>query len=134
MRLAHELPPVTLVDDATVEENIRRVATLLCAYREMTQQELGERIGIGKGSFSMRMNGKRPFRAAEVARMAVVLGAPVQAFYDGPDALFELHGVSLASGTNNAFYWTHTGRLYWDASPSVTGRMRSSVDRLRLAA
>lgn len=82
MATTQELSPVD------VDDRIRRVANLLCVYREITHQELGRQMGIEKSSMSLRMNGKRPFKASEVALMADLLGAPVQAFFAGPEALF----------------------------------------------
>lgn len=71
------------------DENIRQVAALLAAYHRLTQTELGERIGItDKSSMSLRMQGKRPFKTSEVARMAEVFGVSVEVFFNGPDALF----------------------------------------------
>lgn len=55
------------------------------ARQAITQQELGERLGYTQWWVSRRVTGLTPFTAAEIIRVAEVLGVPVTNFLVTPE-------------------------------------------------
>lgn len=51
------------------------------AERRMTQREVAALIGMSQPVLQLRLVGKRPFRAEELAKLAEVLDVPVARFY-----------------------------------------------------
>jgi transcriptional regulator with XRE-family HTH domain len=82
--------------EAEVDRNIRRVASLLCLYREIAHRDLAKLMGISQPGMSARMNGKQAFRTVEVAQLAEIFEVPVAIFFEGPEALLSssVGGVS----------------------------------------
>jgi transcriptional regulator with XRE-family HTH domain len=51
------------------------------ARKQKTQYDLADVLGIPQSAVSLRLNGKRPFRAEELPIVAGLLGVPVERFY-----------------------------------------------------
>jgi hypothetical protein len=96
MATAHAMNTEADVGQQAVE-NIRLTARALIAIREMTSSELGQVIGVNRTPMYDRLHGRKPFTTAEVALMAEFFGVSVQAFFDGPDALFNRHAAYSGS-------------------------------------
>lgn len=65
-----------LVDRAGIAAEIRAEM----ARQQKTQRDLGEVLGIDQGSASLRLSGRRSFRAEELAAIAEWLGRPIGQF------------------------------------------------------
>lgn len=52
------------------------------AEHQKTQREIGEILGLPQSVVQLRLKGKRPFRAEELAKLAVGLGVPVERFFE----------------------------------------------------
>ena len=48
---------------------------------DLTQERIGEALGLDQTSVSRRMKGKIPWRADELAQLSRVFGIPVERFY-----------------------------------------------------
>lgn len=75
------------VGGAGTDDKIRLVAKMLLAAHGMTTLDLGQQLGLGRTPIYDRMQGRKPFTAAEVAEMAEHFDVPVAAFFAGPNAL-----------------------------------------------
>lgn len=51
------------------------------ARQRKSQREVAEAIGMEQPNLQLRLAGKRPFRAEELAALAEVFGVPVGRFY-----------------------------------------------------
>ena len=87
------MPPMTsalrVVEDPGLspDERVRLVVRMLLGMYEMTEIELGRRLGLPRTSIYNRMQGKTSFTVAEVGAMGVLFDIPAGAFLAGPSAL-----------------------------------------------
>lgn len=51
------------------------------ARQSKTQRDVAEILGLPQQSVQLRLKGKRPFRAEELAALASALGVPVARFF-----------------------------------------------------
>lgn len=72
--------PATMAREAIAAEVRAEVAR-----QQKSQREIGEILGLPQPSVQLRLKGKRPFRAEELAKLADCLGVPVERFF--PTAL-----------------------------------------------
>lgn len=73
--------------EMAVDARVTRVVEILLAYKQESWSELMIATGIGKSTM-IRRKSRGGWSAAEVAVLAEHFDAPVELFYQGPDALF----------------------------------------------
>lgn len=96
------------------DEKIRLVVKMLLAAHGMTTLDLGRRLELGRTPIYDRMQGRKPFTAAEVASMSEEFGVSVAVFYAGPEGL--LGGPARETATRS------TGE-YFPALPDVDAQI-----------
>jgi hypothetical protein len=73
--------------DLDPDEKVRLVTRMLLGWHEMTEIELGRRLGLPRTSIYNRMQGRTPFSVVEVVKMGEIFRIAPEAFLAGPQAL-----------------------------------------------
>ena len=85
------------------DERVRLVVRMLLGMHEMSEIELGRRLGLARTPIYNRMQGRKAFTVAEVAAMAELFEVPPGAFLSGPNALLAASGdVSIKTSARGA--------------------------------
>lgn len=67
---------VSAMEQSTLDRKVADRIRERLRELEMSQAELARRLGLGVDAMSFRMRGKTAFKAAEIPRVAEVLGIP----------------------------------------------------------
>jgi transcriptional regulator with XRE-family HTH domain len=71
--------------DVTERERIAAEVRAEIARQGKTQRQVAELIGMAQQLLQVRLAGSRSFRAEEIAKLAEVLGVPVDQFLCAPE-------------------------------------------------
>jgi transcriptional regulator with XRE-family HTH domain len=72
------------------------------ARQQITQRELADRIGMFQQALQVRLAGRRPFRAEELAAIAAALGVPVTQFLLTAEPVKDSPATAGAGGRGKA--------------------------------
>ena len=86
----------------SVDERVRLVVRMLLGMNEMSEIELGRRLGLPRTSIYNRMQGRTPFTVAEVGAMAELFGIPPGAFLAVPSALLSTNSTPVIAQKSRA--------------------------------
>lgn len=75
------------------DERVRLVVRMLLGWHQMTEIDLGRRLGLKRTPIYNRMQGRTAFTVSEIVRMGEIFRVAPEAFLAGPTAL--LRAVSL---------------------------------------
>ena len=75
---------VSPIDEALDQRNISRIVRMLMARDDITQQQLGEHLGVEQPGISGRLRGSIRWTVADLRRLAVLFNTHPGAFFTDP--------------------------------------------------